>query len=136
MAQREWSQSETARRSGVPQNHISQYVRGETKPGIEALDALAGALGVSIAALLGDEIPEAAPAPVDPVERLRLEAISSMLSADEARLNAVRSVFSVGPSQLDEFLHGIELLAQAALQEEKLGTGAKPGSVKGKSKLR
>lgn len=88
LEQQDWSQAELARRSAVPQPHISQYVLGKTKPGIEALESLAAAFGVPLVALLGNEVPRAAPPPVA-AERARLEALALLLVADDDTVQVV-----------------------------------------------
>jgi transcriptional regulator with XRE-family HTH domain len=51
-----WSQTELAKRSGVPQSLISYIETGSvTNTGIETLQKLARALGITVAELLEDE---------------------------------------------------------------------------------
>lgn len=53
MTDRDWTQSDLARASGVPRGDISAYIAARTFPNDENLDKLASALGVSRAYLLG-----------------------------------------------------------------------------------
>lgn len=53
---RGWSQSRLARESGVSQTYISELEAGKWSPNIAVLRKLAAALGVSVTALLDDEI--------------------------------------------------------------------------------
>jgi transcriptional regulator with XRE-family HTH domain len=60
-AAKEWTQAELAERSGVPLRTIQNYEGGHrgirSGPRMDALKKLAGALGVTIDALLADEPP-------------------------------------------------------------------------------
>ena len=57
------SQSELARRSGVPQTTISAYLRRATKPSWAHVQSLSKALGVSCDALTDDPPEPVAPPP-------------------------------------------------------------------------
>lgn len=46
--------------SGLPPGSLSRFERGRTTPSIETLERIAGALGMSVAALIADEEPAAA----------------------------------------------------------------------------
>jgi transcriptional regulator with XRE-family HTH domain len=50
-----FSQSELEEISGIPKARLSRYENGHVAPSIQTLERLARALGVSEAALLGDE---------------------------------------------------------------------------------
>ena len=52
-AKRGWTQAELSRRSGVPQNTISQIETSVQDPRVNTLRRLATALGVSLDALAG-----------------------------------------------------------------------------------
>ena len=58
--ERGWGQQVLARKSGLTQQHISLMERGERRPSIEAIRAMAAALGVSADVLLGLEPTSAA----------------------------------------------------------------------------
>ena len=75
---RKWSQTELAERSGLSQNAISNYERGDREPGSTALAALARALECSADYLLGltdDPTPGHLPAGLTETEQKIVEAI-------------------------------------------------------------
>lgn len=73
------SQTWLAEETGTTPAMISDYVKGKTSPNLKTAEKIADALGVSLAALIGDTPPKAIfPA----IERLRLEVIALALSAD------------------------------------------------------
>lgn len=41
-----WTQAELAKRTGIPQANISNYIHGKNLPGLDSLDAIAVAFGV------------------------------------------------------------------------------------------
>ncbi len=53
--EKEWSQLELSKRSGVSQSHIHYLESGNKQPTITTLRKLADALGVSVADLLDEE---------------------------------------------------------------------------------
>jgi transcriptional regulator with XRE-family HTH domain len=59
MERRGFSQKELSRRSSVSANNIKSAVDGSHKPTLGKLLAIAAALGVSMDALFGDEVPGA-----------------------------------------------------------------------------
>jgi transcriptional regulator with XRE-family HTH domain len=97
MAKNKWSQAELSRRSGVPQPHISQYILGKTKPGLDVVEALADTFQVSVASLIGDLPPNIKPVPIALEER-RLAAIAGILRLDG---DSLETVFEVLEAQLD-----------------------------------
>lgn len=85
------SQTQLSYRAHVPQSTIARYERGERNPQTPQLSKLAAALGVSIAALLGETSakPAAAAAANETVAELRerLESIERELRSLKERLN-------------------------------------------------
>lgn len=96
MKTRGWTQGQLEHYSGVGQSHISQIVRGETRPRIDKAVALARALGVSLDWLAG--LP---PQPgVDSLEPDAQELVEAYHRLDEAHrqvvLNMVRDLAGKG----------------------------------------
>lgn len=54
MREKDWRQSDLARRAGLARNAISVYLRGDSLPNPESLKKLAGALGVKPEELLAN----------------------------------------------------------------------------------
>lgn len=59
MDEREWNQSDLARKAGIGRDSVSTYVRGQTLPEPVALGKIAGAFGVSPKDLLPNTAPAA-----------------------------------------------------------------------------
>ena len=88
---RGWSQKRLEIRSGVSQQHISQIVNGERKPGITTVVKLARALDVSLDWLAG--LPPREPGALEPDEEELLKAYRELDEAHQGVvLNMVRGL--------------------------------------------
>ena len=93
---RDWTQGQLELRSGVGQSHISQIVRGKTRPRIDIAAALARALGVSLDWLAGVP-PRPGGDPLEPDEQELVEAFRRLDMAHRAVvLNMVRGLGAKG----------------------------------------
>ena len=52
LAARQWTQSELARRAGMPQPRISEVLACRFDPSLRKLEKIANALGITVSALL------------------------------------------------------------------------------------
>lgn len=82
------SQSKLGKMAGIAQPQISAYLTGKANPGLDIVDAIAEALGLSVASLIGSERP-ALPVRAPTIEEKRLTAISAILRLDRAALETV-----------------------------------------------
>jgi transcriptional regulator with XRE-family HTH domain len=92
------SQAKLANLAGLTQGQISNYESCKGDITLESAAHLAKALGVSVAALIGDEAPEAAP-PRKPTPEEMAEAVLTALGVDEMRMRLIRAVLRV-PEEL------------------------------------
>jgi transcriptional regulator with XRE-family HTH domain len=104
LADKNMTQAELSRLSGIVTAQLNAYLSGRNVPGLDKLELLAVALGVSIADLLnGSETPRAAP-PRKPSEEEMLGFMLSRFDLEEDRLEAVRLLLTVDPDTLDNCL--------------------------------
>jgi transcriptional regulator with XRE-family HTH domain len=92
------SLSDLARLSGLSRSLVRNYVEGNNAPGIDQIDRIAGALGVSTASLIGDEVPARIQLPDEPIDQLRLKAIELILKASPAKVGSVMVVLKGAPA--------------------------------------
>lgn len=116
------SQAELAARAGTTQAQISAYINQKGSPTLESAERLAGALGVSIAALIGDEPPVIAPPSTSPEER-RLEAIGMILSSkadlSSDSLRALAAVLGASQNELKVLLSAAKPVLDRLAQGQK-----------------
>lgn len=81
VGRRGWSYAELARRAGVTESSVHQWLKGKNSPRIEAAVALSKALGIPMSYLFDDDIPY----PPEPTEKLVEKAFEN-LTPDQWRL--------------------------------------------------
>ncbi len=94
-----FSQYSFAKHAEMSQSQISNYEKGRGEPTLENLKRVAVALGISVAALIGDEEPNVAPPRATTPEEMalavlkafglpreKLEALESVLACDDLSL--------------------------------------------------
>jgi transcriptional regulator with XRE-family HTH domain len=101
------SQSDLEVVSGIPKARLSRYENGHVAPSINTLERLARALGVSEAALLGDQ-------------RALLEELFNVLYAQGLRITSSEQAARLGKAIAD-IVHAIGL--QEAVEEAEPVTG-------------
>lgn len=93
MADRQITQAYLAKESNIVTTQLNNYLTGRNTPGLEPLEKIARALGVSVASLLGDEVPSPLPRSLS-LEEMKLTAISAILAiSDEATLKTILDLF-------------------------------------------
>ncbi len=86
----QWSQAALARKLKVQPTVISRWLSGEVSPGLDAVDALARAFGLTATEILADETPE--PRVAEPDPQTMLNRVSNYILELEQRIEVTRRV--------------------------------------------
>lgn len=116
------SQSALADRTGLSRPLLSNYLRGETSPGIDAIDRIAAALGVSVAHLFeaGSTPAAALRPPTDP------EMLAFVLDKFERsdRIAAARAILLADEVELATMLDALAIFIPGGIKKNKRTSGA------------
>jgi transcriptional regulator with XRE-family HTH domain len=83
--ERSVTQSDWARAAGVHQSQVARWEKDSGEPGIDSLRGMARHLGITLAALVGDEAPAFAPPRAPTPEEMALAVLKALLPSGDRR---------------------------------------------------